>query len=317
MANIKRFKNRHEGERVFLIGNGPSLKETSLEMLNDEYTIAMNKINKIYPNTDWRPSYYLYQRTAPPTKARIQNYLETIDLGIPSFISSDNQSYFPDKNNIFYFKRDSVSDSVRKQVVSIYHNRKKSVEENPQKHLSNLFEYLWSEDCNKKVYSMSTSMYPAAQIASYMGFDQLYFVGCDLGYESSKPYMFFDEANDPKEYVKTNTPKIRNYIDFVFECPNPPQSLINGILYLVSSNYYTSGAYFKLYYFFSGSDQNHFTNSYQHNSSPDEGTNNRQIRAHWIIKNIGEIVGFNAFNATVGGELEVYPRLDFNKVVRK
>ena len=38
----------YEGERLFLIGNGPSLEETPLEALESEYTMAMNRIDLIY-----------------------------------------------------------------------------------------------------------------------------------------------------------------------------------------------------------------------------------------------------------------------------
>lgn len=45
-------------KRIFLVGNGPSLQNTPLELLAGVDTMAMNAIDLIYPQTTWRPTYY-------------------------------------------------------------------------------------------------------------------------------------------------------------------------------------------------------------------------------------------------------------------
>lgn len=45
-------------DRIFLVGNGPSLKHTPLELLKGEDTMGMNAIDLIYGQTTWRPKYY-------------------------------------------------------------------------------------------------------------------------------------------------------------------------------------------------------------------------------------------------------------------
>jgi len=47
------------GERLFLIGNEPSLADTPLDALQDEYLMAMNRIDLIYDAVDWRPDFYI------------------------------------------------------------------------------------------------------------------------------------------------------------------------------------------------------------------------------------------------------------------
>ena len=42
--------------RVFVVGNGPSLLETDLDLLVGEDSYACNSINRIYPTTPWRPT---------------------------------------------------------------------------------------------------------------------------------------------------------------------------------------------------------------------------------------------------------------------
>jgi len=37
------FKNKHQGERCFILGNSPSLQEESLSLLKDETVFIVNK----------------------------------------------------------------------------------------------------------------------------------------------------------------------------------------------------------------------------------------------------------------------------------
>jgi hypothetical protein len=45
--------------RHWIIANGKSLLDTPLHLLKDEITWGMNRINRHYKNTTWRPTYYL------------------------------------------------------------------------------------------------------------------------------------------------------------------------------------------------------------------------------------------------------------------
>jgi len=58
IEKIKGFKNKHLGDRCFIIATGPSLTVEDLEKLRGEITIGMNSISKVGEKTDWRPIYY-------------------------------------------------------------------------------------------------------------------------------------------------------------------------------------------------------------------------------------------------------------------
>ncbi|MBT8154530.1 DUF115 domain-containing protein [Epibacterium ulvae] len=51
-------RNRHQGQRAVVVGNGPSLRPSDLERLRDVVTFGSNKIFLAYDDTDWRPNYY-------------------------------------------------------------------------------------------------------------------------------------------------------------------------------------------------------------------------------------------------------------------
>jgi hypothetical protein len=45
--------------RIYLVGNGASLRHTNLDLLAGLPSMAVNKIHLIYPQTRWRPTHYV------------------------------------------------------------------------------------------------------------------------------------------------------------------------------------------------------------------------------------------------------------------
>ncbi len=61
-ASIRRLgelKDIHRGQRCFIIGNGPSLKQTDLSLLKDEFTFGMNRIYLGFPEMGFQTTYFL------------------------------------------------------------------------------------------------------------------------------------------------------------------------------------------------------------------------------------------------------------------
>lgn len=63
-ADLASFRDRHRGERVVIIGNGPSLNDCDLTKLKGEYTIAVNGIFYAAERMGFDPSYYVVEDTA-------------------------------------------------------------------------------------------------------------------------------------------------------------------------------------------------------------------------------------------------------------
>ena len=58
--SIKRLaalKDIHKGKRAFIIGNGPSLKQTDLSKLKNEITFGMNRFYLAFPDLGFTTSY--------------------------------------------------------------------------------------------------------------------------------------------------------------------------------------------------------------------------------------------------------------------
>ena len=129
------YKNKHAGQRVFLVGNGPSLAETDMNLLKDEKTIAMNRISLIYPKaTKWRPTYYLFSSTNVKDENWGEEWLSSVHSAISepetvSFIASEFKEYI-DPNDKFPGVKwfDSLSEnrlmirrSIKKQFFNKYY----------------------------------------------------------------------------------------------------------------------------------------------------------------------------------------------------
>ena len=55
------YRDRHKGERAFVIGNGPSLNRCDLKLLKKEVTFGVNSIFLNYENMGFHPTYYLVE----------------------------------------------------------------------------------------------------------------------------------------------------------------------------------------------------------------------------------------------------------------
>ena len=59
IRKLNALKDTHSGERCFIIGNGPSLKNTDLSKLKDEFTIGMNRFYLAFPELGFTTSLLL------------------------------------------------------------------------------------------------------------------------------------------------------------------------------------------------------------------------------------------------------------------
>jgi len=297
MPCVQDFKNKYEGERIFIIGNGPSLNQTPLEHLNSEYTLAMNKINKIYTETNWRPSFYYYANSAEHSfSARID---ENISLGIPCFINPDNQNIVEKNPNVF------PVDNIHLGRIDIWHDA--DIKDIKMMDMGQLLEF-WSNNIHHHVYHYHT-IYGASQVAVYMGFDEIYFVGCDLGMEYKNPHIIFESGLDPYLYHNGKMSYIRDAIKNDFF-----KSLANAIAYKSIQNVNDRNI---LNSYLNYNSKDHFSSDYfdkiQINNGP---KHNLEItKGHIATKRICDMIGVDTYNATVGGELEVYPRVDIQELV--
>ena len=56
---LLQFGNKHDGERCFIIGNGPSLNQMNLSPLKNETTFGLNRIYLLFDELEWSTTYHV------------------------------------------------------------------------------------------------------------------------------------------------------------------------------------------------------------------------------------------------------------------
>lgn len=301
VGELGKLKNKYENKRIFILGNGPSLNDTPLEKLDSEYTLALTQIGRLYSSTEWRPSFY-YNPLAPsssltPTNSNI--ILENCTNDTICFLHSDWATKSILGDDVFYINTWDLFGSPFDELT-----------QNHIKQLSiNHLDKFWSANIEDIVYHYH-SMYGAVQLAAYLGFDEIYFVGCDFGMEYDNPHMIFNSGLDPFRYDGGKY----SYLRDAFRNGTVVQSLANAAAMKLILSFDTSS----LHRIFDSDRGDHFTADYFDEIVIQDGERheNEIRKGHLVAKRICEADGIEMYNATLGGELEVYDRVELSAVLK-
>lgn len=158
-SNIFLSQNQSRNKnRIFILGNGPSLNKTALHLLENEKVFCSNRFNLMLERLNFFPKYYA-----------------CIDDRVLSTIHDDIQEI---SQKVDYVFLPLIHPSSGTNFYKIYKNIK-----NAYWLILNKFSYSLDMPylgINKSVTNCSL------QIAAYMGFKEIYLLGVDLDYEDHK-----------------------------------------------------------------------------------------------------------------------------------
>jgi hypothetical protein len=145
MAHLAGLKDIHKGQRAFVIGNGPSLKQTDLSKLKGEFTFGLNRIYLMFPELGFGTTYFVCINDLV-----IEQCVKDIcALPMPKFLSWHSHRFFG---------------SIPPQASFLY-----TTYDNPA----------FARDVRRRVWESATVTYVAIQLAFHMGFRQIILVGVD------------------------------------------------------------------------------------------------------------------------------------------
>ncbi len=152
---ILALRDRHRGERGVVVGMGPSLKPADLDLLAPAVSFACNKIYLAFDRTDWRPDYYMVHDTLIA-----QNNRETIEaLDLRKVFTAGVRPYFPRGRGITWLPFAQIP------IGATYPPLR------------------FSTNALQGVYEGWTVLYPAMQLAYYMGIRELVLIGVDFSFD--------------------------------------------------------------------------------------------------------------------------------------
>lgn len=198
---LSSYKEKHNGESCVIVVNGPSLKTSDLDIIEDKITFGCNKIYQLFDRTQWRPTYYcvldinyikLYQ----------DEIFKNIDKNLVTFT-----------NNKIY---DKISDENKKGRDIIY---SKQIMYKKFKAWAHLLRYTYGTHQGSVLSMMMAT-------AIYMGFKEIYVLGADntatvagnhfIGYKEDKNLQRIHEQRVKKN--NWNKDHWKNQMSFEMDC---------------------------------------------------------------------------------------------------
>jgi len=153
IRRLAALKDIHKGKRAFVIGNGPSLRQTDLGKLKDEITFGMNRIYLLFPELGFHTTYFC----ATNDLVIEQFHQDILALPMPKFLAWRSHRHF-----------------------------------DPNLPLSNIPTFVYtsytgpgfSHDVRGRVWEGATVTNLALQLAFHMGIQQAILIGVDHNFTS-------------------------------------------------------------------------------------------------------------------------------------
>jgi hypothetical protein len=165
---LDQFRNIHQGKRCFILGNGPSLKQTDLTKLKNEYTFGMNRIYLAFDEMGFETSYYVSVNDLVIEQCAN----EILELKIPRFVSwRAGKRWLTQQENLFF-------------LYTTYTEPK------------------FAKDIRNRLWESATVTYVALQIAFFMGFDEVILIGVDHNFETKGKAntTIISQGDDPNHF---------------------------------------------------------------------------------------------------------------------
>lgn len=190
---IKKYYNLHKGERCFILGSGPSLKKTNLDLIKDEIIFGVNTIYKILKQYDLKFKYY----NVGDVNVWKEYYKKILSQDTTLFMGGilANNDYL---DNYEYYSKFQKNEPI----LIRYRGPLRLQRE-------------WKDnDLVKGNYGAHQIIAnQSLQLAHYMGFDEVYILGCDCSYAGKSHH--FDGEN--YSFQAASTIRSSKYWDETFK----------------------------------------------------------------------------------------------------
>ena len=163
------YRDQHRGKRCFIIGNGPSLRQTDLSLLKDEITFGLNRIYLLFPELGFSTTYLVSVNDLVVEQCAG----EIGKLDMPKFITWRARRWLTKDPQTIFVDTDYTG---------------------PED---------FSTDAAGRVFEGFTVTFVALQLAYYMGFEEVILVGVDHNFTTKGPAntAIISDGNDPNHFA--------------------------------------------------------------------------------------------------------------------
>ncbi len=164
---LSELKDIHRGQRGFIIGNGPSLKQTDLSRLRGEFTIGMNRFYMAFPDLGFSTTYFMSINSLVIEQCAADLRL----LPMPKFFSWRSRDLIQPTDDTAFLHTTYTGPT-------------------------------FAQDARGRLWEGATVTYVALQLAYHMGFQQVILIGVDHSFttQGTPNTTVVSQGDDPNHF---------------------------------------------------------------------------------------------------------------------
>jgi len=168
-ARLQAYENQNQGQRCFIIGNGPSLRQTDLQLLKHEHTFGLNRIYLLFPELGFQTRYLVSVNDLVLEQCAAEMH----SLKIPIFVTWRARGWFKQDQQVHFLDTDFTG---------------------PESFTGRL---------TGRLFEGFTVTYVALQAAFAMGYREAVLVGVDHNFQTKGPAnaTVTSQGDDPNHFA--------------------------------------------------------------------------------------------------------------------
>ena len=168
-ARLETWRDRFQGQRCFVVGNGPSLQQTDLSQLAGEFTFGMNRIYLAFREYGFKTSCLVSVNDLVLEQCRT----DIQDLDLPKFVGWRARSFFEPGENLMFLDTDYTPPAD------------------------------FNADATGRLFEGFTVTYVSLQLAFFMGFTTAILIGVDHNFVTQGPAntVVTSDGDDPNHFA--------------------------------------------------------------------------------------------------------------------
>ncbi|HPH97341.1 MAG TPA: DUF115 domain-containing protein [Anaerolineaceae bacterium] len=168
VARLRAYKDIHAGKRCFLIGNGPSLRQTDMSLIKNEYSIGLNRLYMAFEELGFSTTYLVSVNDL----VLEQCAADFSALKMPCFFSWRARRWLKASPTLHFLDTDYTG---------------------PEN---------FSGDATGRLFEGFTVTYVGMQLAFYMGFTEVILIGVDHNFTTKGPAntTVTSQGDDPNHF---------------------------------------------------------------------------------------------------------------------
>lgn len=167
MHRLQQFRDLYKGERCFVIGNGPSLNNTDLSKLKNEYTFGMNRIFLMFEELGFSTTFFVSMNDLV-----IEQSVEEIQrLEIPKFVNWRARKWLQPQEDLYFLYATYAGPKFARQATH-------------------------------RLWEGATVTYVSLQLAYYFGFSEVILIGVDHSFttQGAPNTTITSQGDDPNHF---------------------------------------------------------------------------------------------------------------------